>query len=76
MENSERKTLGKIFSEVSEISENSEFSTSPFIYFTYSQNIQVNLLLQSTAIVTKYNKELLITIIIQFDCERDKITID
>ena len=29
MENSEGKNLGKIFSEVSEISENSEFSTLP-----------------------------------------------
>ena len=31
------------------------------IYFTYSQNIQINLLLQSKALVTKYDKELLIT---------------
>ena len=47
-----------------------------FLYFTYSQNIQINLLLQSTAMVTKYNKELLITIIIHLDCKRDKIKTD
>ena len=47
-----------------------------FIYFTYSQNIQINLLLQPTATVTKYSKELLITTIIDFDCKRDKIRID
>ena len=47
-----------------------------FIYFTYSQNIQINLLLQSTALVTKYNEELQVTIIIHFDCKRDKIRID
>ena len=47
-----------------------------FIYFAYSQNTQINLLLQSTALVTKYNKELQITIIIHFDCERGKIGID
>ena len=32
-----------------------------FIYFTYSQNIQINLLLQSKALVTECNKEVLIT---------------
>ena len=52
-----------------------EFSSVQFIYFTYSQNIQINLLLQSTALVTKYNKELQITIILHFDCKRDKIRI-
>ena len=55
------------------------FSSVQSIYFTYSQNIQINLLLQSTAATTKttkYNKELLVTIIIHFDCKRDKITID
>ena len=56
----------------------STLSSVQSIYFTYSQNIQINLLLQSTATTTKttkYNKELLITIIIHFDCKRDKITI-
>ena len=47
-------------------------SSVQFIYFTHSQNIQINLLLQSTAPVTKYNKELQITIKIHFDCKRDK----
>ena len=37
------------------------FFSVQFIYFTYSQNIQINLLLQSKALVTKYNKEQLIT---------------
>ena len=52
-----------------------QFSSVQFIYFTYSQNIRINLLLQSTAPVTKYNKELQMTIIIHFDCKRDKIRI-
>ena len=54
-----------------------------FIYFTYFQNIQINLLSQSKTLVTKYDKESLITkilgkknIIKRFDCKRDKIKID
>ena len=39
-----------------------------------SQNIQINLLLQSTA--KKHSKELQITIIIHFESKRDKIRID
>ena len=53
-----------------------QFSSVQSIYFKCSQNIQINLLIQSTTTITKYNKELLITIIIHFDCKRDKITTD